>query len=73
MGAGPDKILVPRDDVVMFSSKNNALTIDIMMCQVESGLRQISITITYTVVPCRGSTPSSAFIALLGSWIEEQL
>jgi len=48
MGAGPDKILGTADDVVM-SLKNMTRTIDIIDVPGESGLRQISITITYTV------------------------
>ena len=48
MSAGPDKILGTADDVVM-SLKNMTRTINIIDVPGESGLRQISITITYTV------------------------
>src|SRR2546430_13109387 len=48
MSAGPDKILGTADDVVM-SLKNMTRTIAIVDVPAESGLRQISITITYTV------------------------
>ena len=48
LAAGPDKILGTADDVVM-SLKNMTRTIDIIDVPGESGLRQISITITYTV------------------------
>ena len=48
MSAGPDQILGTADDVVM-SLKNMTRTIAIIDVPGESGLRQISITITYTV------------------------
>jgi prepilin-type N-terminal cleavage/methylation domain-containing protein len=46
--AGPDKILGTSDDVVM-SLKNMTRTIAIVDVTGESGLRQITITMTYTV------------------------
>ncbi len=48
MGPGPDMILGTSDDVVMPLS-NMSRTIDIADVSGESGLRQITITITYTV------------------------
>ena len=48
MSAGADQILGTADDVVM-SLKNMTRTINIIDVPGESGLRQISITITYTV------------------------
>jgi len=48
MGSGGDKILGTSDDVVM-SLKNMNRTIAIVDVPAESGLRQITITITYTV------------------------
>ena len=48
MSAGPDTILGTADDVVM-SLRNMTRTIAIIDVPGESGLRQISITITYTV------------------------
>jgi prepilin-type N-terminal cleavage/methylation domain-containing protein len=47
MGPGPDGILGTSDDVVM-SLKNMTRTIDIVDVPGESGLRQITITLTYT-------------------------
>src|ERR1700674_17414 len=47
MGPGPDMILGTADDVVM-PLKNMSRTIDISDVSGESGLRQITITITYT-------------------------
>jgi type II secretory pathway component PulJ len=48
LGPGPDKILGTADDVVM-SLKNMTRTIAISDVTGESGLRQITITMTYTV------------------------
>jgi prepilin-type N-terminal cleavage/methylation domain-containing protein len=48
VGPGPDKILGTADDVVM-SLKNMTRTIDIQDVPGESGLRQITITLTYSV------------------------
>src|SRR5256885_498837 len=48
MSAGPDNILGTSDDVVM-SLKNMTRTIAIADVPAESGLRQITITINYTV------------------------
>lgn len=48
MGPGPDKILGTPDDVVM-SLTNMTRTIDITDVPGESGLRQITITLTYSV------------------------
>jgi prepilin-type N-terminal cleavage/methylation domain-containing protein len=48
MSAGPDKILGTSDDVVM-SLRNMTRTIAIADVTGESGLRQITITLTYTV------------------------
>jgi hypothetical protein len=48
MGPGPDMILGTADDVVM-PLTNMSRTIEIADVSGESGLRQITITITYTV------------------------
>jgi type II secretory pathway pseudopilin PulG len=48
LGPGPDKILGTADDIVM-SLKNMSRTIAITDITGESGLRQITITLTYTV------------------------
>ena len=48
LGPGPDKILGTGDDVVM-SLRNMTRTIAIIDVPGESGLRQITITMTYTV------------------------
>src|SRR5260370_1106853 len=48
LGPGPDKILGTSDDVVM-SLSNMTRTITIADVPGESGLRQITITLTYTV------------------------
>jgi type II secretory pathway pseudopilin PulG len=48
LGPGPDKILGTADDIVM-SLKNMNRTIAITDITGESGLRQITITLTYTV------------------------
>jgi prepilin-type N-terminal cleavage/methylation domain-containing protein len=48
LGPGPDKILGTSDDVVM-SLRNMTRTIVITDVPGESGLRQITITLTYTV------------------------
>jgi type II secretory pathway pseudopilin PulG len=48
LGPGPDKILGTADDIVM-SLKNMTRTITIVNVTGESGLRQITITLTYTV------------------------
>src|SRR6202795_2261660 len=48
LGPGPDKILGTSDDVVM-SLRNMTRTIAIIDVPSESGLRQITITMTYTV------------------------
>jgi prepilin-type N-terminal cleavage/methylation domain-containing protein len=48
VGPGPDKILGTSDDIVM-SLKNMSRTIAIADVPGESGLRQITITLTYTV------------------------
>jgi prepilin-type N-terminal cleavage/methylation domain-containing protein len=48
MGPGPDKILGTSDDVVM-SLKNMTRTIAIVDVPGESGLRQVTITMNYTV------------------------
>jgi len=48
IGPGPDKILGTADDIVM-SLKNMTRTIAIADVAGESGLRQITITMTYTV------------------------
>jgi len=48
MSSGADKILGTSDDVVM-SLKNMTRTIAIVDVPGESGLRQVTITITYTV------------------------
>jgi hypothetical protein len=47
-GPGPDKILGTADDVVM-SLKNMKRTITIIDVPGETGLRQVTITMTYTV------------------------
>jgi type II secretory pathway component PulJ len=48
LGPGPDKILGTADDIVM-SLRNMTRTIAIADVTNESGLRQVTITLTYTV------------------------
>jgi type II secretory pathway pseudopilin PulG len=62
LGPGADKILGNSDDIVM-SLKNMTRTIDIVDVPGESGLRQITITLTYTVGSMRRQYTLVSYVA----------